>query len=187
MSENPLNITTLNDYIFCPASIYFHQVDAETERFTYQSSYQLNGTAKHEAVDENRYSSKKDILQGIHVYSEKYNLIGKIDVFDVSKGVLTERKKKVNQLFEGYIFQVYAQYFALKEQGYIVNEIRIYSMDDNVVYPILLPSEDPEMLDKFESTIKAINRFSFDGFKQDNLSKCERCIYEPLCSFSNFK
>lgn len=187
MSENPLNITTLNDFIFCPASIYFHQVEADTERFTYQSSFQLNGTAKHEAIDESRYSSRNDILQGIQVYSEKYGLIGKIDVFDVSNGILTERKKKVSQIFDGYIFQVYAQFFALEEQGFHVNEIRIYSMDDNVVYPIALPNDDLEMLNKFESTINAVNNFSLNEFKQSNPLKCERCIYEPLCSFSNLK
>lgn len=187
MSENPLNNTTLNDFIFCPASIYFHQIEAETERFTYQSSFQLNGTAKHEAVDESRYSSRKDVLQGMQVYSEKYGLIGKIDVFDVSKGILTERKKKVSQIFDGYIFQVYAQFFALEEQGYHVNEIRIYSMDDNIVYPVTLPNEDIEMLKKFESTIHAVKNFSLYGFKQDNPLKCESCIYEPLCSFSDLK
>lgn len=56
MSENPISISNLNDFIFCPASIYFHLLDYDTDKLTYQDSYQLNGTAAHKAVDSCAYS-----------------------------------------------------------------------------------------------------------------------------------
>lgn len=184
MSENPLSISNLNDFIFCPVSIYFHSLDYETDKLTYQDEYQINGSAAHEAVDTGSYSNRRTVLQAVPVYCEKYNLFGKIDIFDTGSGVLTERKKKINVVYDGYVFQLYAQYFALLEMGFDINEIRLYSMDDNKTYPVLLPQDDREMLEKFEALINDIQSFDFDSFVQNNPLKCQNCIYEPLCSFS---
>lgn len=40
-------ISNLNDFIFCPASIYFHKLYGNEERLMFQSEYQLNGTKAH--------------------------------------------------------------------------------------------------------------------------------------------
>ena len=159
-------------------------MDYDTDKITYQDSYQLNGNAAHSAVDNGQYSDKTSVLQSLSVCSVRYGLCGKIDVFDVEKGVLTERKKHISRIYDGYVFQLYAQYFGLIESGYIVKYLRLYSYDNNTVYPVALPNDDKNMFSKFEKTIKLINEFSFDGFKQTNVAKCEKCIYEPLCSFS---
>ena len=182
--EDPVAITLLNDFIFCPVSIYFHSLDHETDRMVYQSPLQLNGSAAHEKSDTGRYSDRKDMFQGTPVYCEKYNLAGKIDTFDAKNGILTERKRTIKRIYEGYVFQLYGQYFSLKEMGYEVNEIRLYSVTDNKIYKILKPEEDEEMLQKFEKIIDMINSFDMASFSQDNYEKCQRCIYEPLCSYS---
>ncbi len=187
MSEQTLNITSLNDFIFCPVSIYFHNLDHNADNMTFQCGDQLNGKAAHETVDNCTYSTRSDILTGISVYSEKYGLHGKIDMLDTQKNMLTERKKHIKTVFDGYVFQLYAQYFALTEMGYVVEQIRLYSMDDNKLYPVRLPYEDKEMLLRFENTIYEINTFRFEYFSQKDRSKCLRCIYEPLCSFSVLK
>lgn len=44
-------ITQLNDFIFCPASIYFHNLYGSMDRILYQGTEQLNGTKAHEKVD----------------------------------------------------------------------------------------------------------------------------------------
>lgn len=71
-----------------------------------QDSFQLNGTNAHKHSDSATYSTEKSMLQGVSVYCEKYNLIGKIDVFDERTGVLTERKKKIKTVYDGYIQQI---------------------------------------------------------------------------------
>lgn len=187
MSENCIEISKLNDFIFCPVSIYFHLIDNETDEILLQETPQINGTFSHSKIDNHEYSDRKDILQATTVYSEKYNLIGKIDTFDVRRGVLTERKKKIKEIYDGYVFQLYAQYFSLKEMGYSVNEIRFYSLDDNKVYQVDLPEQNIEMLNKFEDTIKSIEEFDFKNFKQANIKKCERCIYRHICSFTDLE
>ena len=184
MNEYPILIANLNDFIFCPVSIYYHNLDYETDKMQYQDEYQINGTAAHSKSDSAAYSTRVDMLQGVAVYCEEYNLFGKIDTFDVSTGVLTERKKKIKKIYDGYIFQLYAQYFALTEMGYKVNQLRLYSMDDNTVYRIKLPSEDKDMLGKFQSLIQDIKMFSMNNFIQKNYKKCQKCIYEPLCSYA---
>ncbi|MBR3060023.1 MAG: type V CRISPR-associated protein Cas4 [Oscillospiraceae bacterium] len=95
MSENAIPISNLNDFVFCPASIYFHGLDADTEKLTYQSDDQLNGTAAHRSVDGGNYSTRAAVLQGIGVCSEEYDVTGKIDTFDLRTGILTERKRLI--------------------------------------------------------------------------------------------
>ena len=55
-------ITYLNDFIFCPASIYFHMLYGDTDRMMYQSEKQINGTAAHSTIDQNKYTDRKDVL-----------------------------------------------------------------------------------------------------------------------------
>ena len=179
--EEPLNITALNDFIFCPVSIYFHGLYGDMERVLYQSSDQLNGTKAHETIDNAKYTGSVSTLQSLEVYCEKYNLIGKIDLFEKKTNTLIERKKKVKTIYDGYVFQVYAQYFAMTEMGYAVNKILIRSIDDNKNYPIELPQNNSTMLQKFENTIDEINKFNFSDFIQSNSEKCLHCIYEPYC------
>ena len=104
-----LKISYLNDFIFCPFSIYYHQLYGELSERMYYGSAQLDGKAAHSAIDERRYSTHKNILQGMDIYSNEYNLCGKIDLFDAEKGLLTERKKHIETIYDGYVFQLYAE------------------------------------------------------------------------------
>lgn len=117
-----LKITYLNDFIFCPLSIYYHQLYGGLAERLYYNDAQLDGKAVHETIDNQHYSTHKNILQGIDVYSDEYKLCGKIDIFDTKKGLLTERKKHIEKIYDGYLFQLYAQCLCLREMGYKVNE-----------------------------------------------------------------
>lgn len=181
--ENPIAISKLNDFIFCPASIYFHLIDEDTNTLMYQNHYQINGKKAHRSIDNHTYSDLKNVLQGIDVYSSKYNLTGKIDIYYDDKKLLVERKKKVIKIYDGYVFQIYGEFFGLTEMGYDVEELKIYSMDDNINYPIPLPSEDSIMLKKFENLMSKIQDFNLSNFTQSNVAKCEKCIYSDLCTF----
>jgi len=120
-------------------------------------------------------------LQGIDVFSDKYKLCGKIDIFDVKKGLLTERKKHIETIYDGYVFQLYAQYFALSEMEYTVNALQLYSFDTNKKYAVLLPEQNIEMKLKFEELIDRINNFDINTNIEVNPNKCKRCIYINLC------
>ena len=184
MSDFPILFSTINDFIFCPASIYFHGLFDDMKKEAYQSKYQIDGTYAHKTIDNGTYSSRKNILMGEMIYCEKYDILGKIDIFDVNKGILTERKKKVSAIYDGQIFQIYAQYFALVELGYIVKKLRIHSLDDNKNHNIDAPTVNAAMLKKFEETLDNMRQFDVESFTQVNPKKCSNCIYEPLCGSS---
>jgi CRISPR-associated protein Cas4 len=150
----------------------------------YHGREQTQGLAVHESIDQGTYSTRKDVLMGMEVYCEKYGLSGKIDVFDISSKKLIERKYKILNIYDGYVFQVYAQYFALVELGYEVKKIVIHDRSHNKNYAIPLPEEDLEMLTKFEKVIEDIKNFSLSdtNFTQ-NPEKCKKCIYSHLCDY----
>lgn len=179
--DDTIIISNLNDFIFCPASIYFHNLYGSRDTITYQGTAQINGKKAHEAVDKGTYSGRKHILTALDIYSEKYNIVGKIDVYDSDKKILTERKRQIKTVYDGYIFQLYAQYFGMTEMGYEVKKLVLYSMVDNKKYDVKIPLEDPEMFVKFENVIERIKTFSLEEFIQDNAEKCKNCIYEPAC------
>lgn len=153
----------------------------DTERILYQSGSQINGTNAHKTIDTGSYSTKKEMLTGIDVYCEEFRLIGKIDLYDKNKELLVERKRTVKKIYDGYIFQVYAQCLSLREMGYKVSKIIIHSLTDNKNYPIKLPEEDSLMFDKFKKTISDMHEFDMNKFEQACPDKCRNCIYEPAC------
>jgi CRISPR-associated protein Cas4 len=182
--ENPILISWLNDFVFCPASIYFHQLYGEQDRMLFQCTDQINGTNAHASIDAGKYSTRKNVLQAVPIFCEEYGIVGKIDVFDIDKEELTERKKRIKTIYDGYVFQLYAQCLGLRELGYTVSSIRFYALDTNKVFPINLPEDDATMFDKFTKTIHDINSFSLNGFRQKDIEKCRHCIYEPACDRS---
>jgi CRISPR-associated protein Cas4 len=183
--ESYITLSFLNDFIFCPRSIYFHQLYSAFNEQLYKAKPQIIGKEAHDAIDHNRYSTRTDILMGMEVYTSKYKIAGKIDVFDCKIGRLTERKREIKKIYDGYVFQVYAQYFGLEEMGYKVNEIIIHDMIHNKNYPIPLPSKDSEMLKKFEELINEINAYNLDDNDfVPNPEKCKNCIYSNLCDKS---
>ncbi|BFK75606.1 MULTISPECIES: type V CRISPR-associated protein Cas4 [Acidaminococcus] len=184
MEDDWIQISQLNDFIFCPASIYFHNLYGRQAVLTYQSPDQLKGTAAHSAIDQRRYSTHKNILQSLFVESSTYGLIGKIDLFDSSTKTLIERKKQIKTIYDGYIFQIYGQYFCMIEMGFQVDHLQLYSLDDHRKYDISLPKDDQPMFQKFEQLLKEMRQFSLSSFKQQNQKKCLHCIYEPACDRS---
>ena len=178
--EPYLMITQLNDFIFCPRSIYFAGIYRESvsDDFYHQMP-QREGVANHAAIDENRYSSSANIITGLTVYSEKYHLLGRIDIFDKTNGVLTERKYSVTAVYPGFRYQLYAQYFALSEMGFTVKLLRLYSKKDNKIYPVALPGEAE--IAEFEFVIGEMRNFSLAVPVEVNAKKCKNCIYNQLC------
>lgn len=182
--EEPIPATCLNDFIFCPASIYYHRFYDSMETMAFQQPSQINGTDAHKTVDNSSYSTARDVLTSLDAYSEKLGLTCKIDIYYSGKKLLVERKKKIREVYDGYVFQLYAQYYCMKELGYNVEKLQLYSMDDNKKYNVRLPDNDIEMKSKFLKVIDDIVNFDIRLFEQTNVQKCKYCIYEPACAYS---
>lgn len=172
-----LTISTLNDYVFCPYSIYLHNVYKGGLEDNYHAVPQTAGKNAHHTVD----SAKgiKQQLTGLEVYSAELGLMGKIDVFDTESKTLTERKRKLKRIYQGQIWQLQAQYFCMLEMGYEVCKIEFYSMTDHKTYPQPLPGlADKKTLLGVIGRIKSINCLMHLTI---NPNKCKHCIYNNLC------
>ena len=73
MEESYILISTLNDFIFCPYSIYLHNVYESTDESLFHATPQAQGCITHETVDENvktlirHYAAKnRTVCQGLH-------------------------------------------------------------------------------------------------------------------------
>ena len=78
--DDYIAISTLNDFIFCPYSIYLHNVYMNTDEGLYHATPQTKGRLAHESID-NKTSLNKDIILALPVISNHLGLIGKIDVY----------------------------------------------------------------------------------------------------------
>ena len=166
--------------MFCPRSLYFHGLYESFDKKEYQETPQIEGTIRHKTLDEGSYSTRKNILTGLPVYSSRYNVAGKIDLFDTCTGELIERKTLIKQVHEGYRFQLYAQFFALEEMGYKVKKLLLHSLKDNTRYVIALPSAHE--IRYFEQTVRAMQHYCvIEDHSRPLKEKCEGCIYRHLC------
>lgn len=176
-----VQISKLNDFIFCPYSLYLHTIYDNFDKSIYQEKSQTVGTLVHSCIDNQKYSSAKRYLQGISIASEKYKLVGKIDVLDQKTHTLIERKYQVVKIYDGYRYQLYAQYFCLLEMGYEVEKLVVHSLKNNKRFLISLP--DQSELQAFEILINDLQTFNLreESALRISSNKCKRCIYSPLC------
>lgn len=172
-------ISTLNDFIFCPYSIYLHNVYMSTEQELYHAAPQTRGALAHEATDTKTSSTKKDEILSLSVYSERFRIMGKIDVYRLKEKKLIERKYKLSTIYQGQIYQLWAQYFCLVEMGYEVDTIAFYEMSTNKMKPIPLPTIADEQ--KFQSFINEFLHYDPQQAIPINPNKCRHCIYCNLC------
>lgn len=177
--ENYISISTLNDYIFCPYSIYLHNVYMDTDEGLYHAAPQTRGKISHEAIDTKRTNNRRSCLLSMPVYSRKYNLMGKIDIYRTDEKLLVERKYKLTKIFQGQIYQLWAQYFCLTEMGYSVERLAFYEISRNRTIPIPIPNRNEEL--QFAHFIEKFRNFNPSENFIVNPNKCRHCIYCNIC------
>ena len=156
-------LSTLNDFIFCPYSIYLHSVYMESDEDLYKATPQIKGAIAHNGVDEKKSSTRRSDIMSLPVYCDELGISGKIDVYKQDKHLLIERKNNLKRIFRGQIYQLWGQYFCLKEMGYEVEQLAFY-----------------------EISTKQFKRYNPASTTiQINPNKCTHCIYCNLCDKTN--
>lgn len=176
--ESYIQISKINDFMYCPASLYLHGMYEGFSEKTFHEKPQVVGKINHEAIDEKTYSTARRFLIGMDVYSQKYNIMGKIDIYDQEARALIERKTKIKQIFDGYRYQLYAQYFCLVEMEYPVKKLVLRSIQDNKNYQIPIPTEKDTK--EFEELLHAIWVFDPKNLFSHQCLKCQMSIYGSL-------
>lgn len=176
--EPYIQISKINDFVYCPASLYLHGMYEGFSDKTFHEKPQIVGKINHEAIDKQTYSTAKRFLVGIEVYNQEYNIMGKIDIYDKEMETLIERKTKIKQIFDGYRYQLYAQYFCLTEMGYPIKKLLLRSLQDNKNYEIPMPAEKEK--EEFGNVLRAIWAFDPKSLLSHRCPKCEMSIYGAL-------
>jgi CRISPR-associated protein Cas4 len=153
----------------------------DNDEKVFSGENQSAGKIIHRNIDQKKYSSRKTILQGIDIFNEELGLIGKIDLLDLNNKELIERKNNITRIYEGYLMQIWAQYFCLIEMGYKINSLAFYSRKDNKKIEIEIPTEKDRQ--KLKELILNINNFKLDSPFFQNINKCKKCPYNKLCDY----
>jgi CRISPR-associated protein Cas4 len=172
-------ISTLNDFIFCPYSIYLHNVYMGGNEGLIHAIPQTTGKIAHKAIDGKKYSSRKDEIVGLSVYCNELGIAGKIDIYKKEERLLQERKYQLNTIYKGQIYQLWAQYFCMLEMGYEIEKLSFYSVATNKIFPIALPCENEKQ--ELKNFIKKFISFNPEMKILINKNKCRHCIYCNLC------
>lgn len=178
--EDYIEISTLNDFIFCPYSIYLHNVYYCASEDIYQASPQLKGKLAHTSVDNCSSARLAGDLSGLPVFSYQYRLMGKIDVYKAHDSLLIERKQKLPKIYQGQIYQLWAQLLCMIEMGYKVRGIGFYDISTRKIIPVNMPDEDDLIVfENFLERYRQYNPYSDNSFVSE--AKCAHCIYCNLC------
>lgn len=140
---------------------------------------QTRGKASHETVDKKTYSSLKTDIVSLPICSNELGLKGKIDIYKGREKLLIERKYQLLKIYQGQIYQLWAQYFCMIEMGYQVEKLAFHATSTNTLFPIEIPQKDQK-----EELKRFINRFKTYNPSQEiqvNNNKCRHCIYCNLC------
>lgn len=177
--EDYISISTLNDFIFCPYSIYLHNVYMETDEGLYHATPQTRGRIAHETIDNKKASNRVDDLQSLPVISEEYGLMGKIDIYKGKEHKLIERKYQLKRIYQGQIYQLWAQYLCMVEMGYDVESIAFYEISTNKMIPVTLPNQ--QQITEFRAFLDSFRNFDPSLPIRVNINKCQHCIYCSIC------
>lgn len=155
-----------------------HIAAGEVAQSTYHDFPQIRGQEVHAAIDEKRYSNRKNVIQSLPIYSEELQVLGKIDTFSLDTNELVERKAKIRHVYEGYLMQLYAQYYCLLEIGYLPKKLALYSMLDNRKYPIAPPSLKEKL--RLKAIISEMQKYTVKDMLEHECARCANNIYSPL-------
>ncbi len=178
-------ISNLNDFIFCPYSIYLHNIYMNTDEEIYHATPQTKGKLAHTTIDEKKASNKKDELQSLPVISLRLGIMGKIDIYRTKEKMLIERKYNLKNIYRGQLYQLWAQYFCMQEMGYEVEKLAFYEISTNKTTLIDLPTKEERA--ELEEFIEKFRNYNPAMEIETNENKCKHCIYCNLCDKTNIE
>ena len=177
--DDYISISTLNDFIFCPYSIYLHNVYMDTDEEIFHATPQTSGKRAHETIDKKSSSSLKNEIQSLPISSDELGVMGKIDIYRQKEKLLIERKNNLKHIYRGQLYQIWAQYFCMTEMGYEVKKLAFYEISTNKMITIDLPTETEK--EELVSFIDKFKKYDLSSSFQVNENKCRHCVYCNLC------
>lgn len=174
-----ISLSTLNDFVFCPYSIYLHNVYMNTDEGLYHATPQTMGKVAHAPTDNQTGSNRSGDILSLPVYSDELGISGLIDYYRGRDKLLIERKYQLRQIYQGQLYQLWGEYFCMVEMGYHIEKLAFYEISTKKMIPITIPSiKEKEELRSFVDRFKHYDPSSAMFI---NRNKCSHCIYINLC------
>lgn len=151
----------------------------ETDEGLYYATPQTKGKIAHIAIDTKKSSHRAIDLQALPIISEVYGLMGKIDIYKGKEHKLIERKFQLRNIYQGQIYQLWAQYLCMVEMGYDITSIAFYEISTNKMIPIEIPNSF--QIKELEHFLKTYRDYDPSKPFFPNLNKCKHCIYCNIC------
>lgn len=151
----------------------------DTDEDLYHALPQTMGKISHESVEDKRYSTKKSDVMALSVVSERLGVVGKIDLYKSDRKLLIERKYRMKNIFRGQLYQLWAEYYCMVEQGYEVIHLAFYEISTNKMIPVSVPGPLEEM--ELISVLSDYRNYYPGAPLNISHNKCLHCIYSNLC------
>lgn len=171
-------ISAINDFLFCPKSLYLHSIYSSFATNTYHDIPQIAGSITHENIEDGSYTTSRHIFQSLSVYSNHLGVKGKIDIYDAKNKYLIERKYRVKKIYKGFKYQLYAQMYCLEEASFSVEKMFIQSLSDNKRYEVTLPTDEERK--EFELVVVEMKSFDIKRLQNHTCIRCSNNIYGLL-------
>jgi CRISPR-associated exonuclease Cas4 len=179
--NDPVLISALNQYVFCPRRCALMHI----EGIWRDNEHTLIGSLLHDHSDEPGYETDGEatVLRALPLYSERYGLAGRADIVELRNGepVPVEYKKGRRRKFENDDVQLCAQALCLEEMfaceipaGYIYHAASKRRRE--VIFDWRLRAET-------ERTIEAVRRMLSAGITPpaELKPRCDGCSLRGVC------
>ena len=173
MYEEMVNVSDLNQYLYCPRRYwYLHFYDTQKENF-----YKIDGKLKHE-----NKAQRGSWTNEIYIESEKLGLKGKVDVLDEksSATIPIERKRGENY---GYNDEIQLAGYCMllsKNTGEKIREGAIYLYETDQRIHIVITEDHKAEVFKIVTKITSMSPGEPPPFT-NNPAKCEKCSTRKYC------
>lgn len=181
MASEPVMISALNQYVFCPrrcALMYVEGIWSDNEHTTI-------GSLLHDHTDAPGYETDGDVtlLRALPLYSCRYGLVGRADIVEMRAGTPTpvEYKKGKRRQFENDDIQLCAQALCLEEMfGVAVTEGWLYHATSKRRRKVVL---DDKLRRETQQTIEAVRRLLDEERVPPAVLKprCDGCSLHAVC------
>jgi CRISPR-associated exonuclease Cas4 len=181
MASEPVMISALNQYVFCPRRCALMHV----EGIWSDNEHTIIGTLLHDHTDAPGYETDGDVLllRALPLYSLRYGLVGKADIVEMRAGVPSpvEYKKGKRRQFENDDIQLCAQALCLEDMfGVTVTEGYIYHAASKRRRRV---GFDAKLRSATLQTIAAVHRLLTDGNVPPAVlaPRCDGCSLRDVC------
>lgn len=178
---DPVSISALNQYVFCPRRCALMHIDGIWR----DNEHTIIGSLLHDHADEPGYETGAGVkfLRALPLFSQRYGLSGKSDIVELhgDKPIPVEYKKGKRRKFENDNVQLCAQALCLEEMfsadvphGYIYHAASKRRRE--VTF-------DPRLREETEKTIVAVRELISSGRIPAAVlaPRCDGCSLRAIC------